>query len=139
MASNDEVNAMGRNSVSLAVLLLLLPILAGAQTQPRPLPVILACRALETHTDPNSKIIVIVFHQRDVAQRAELAVLLRDHSGQSVEIQGADGGWHPARMFRLKSCFGRGLLMLAAPSPVAEHEQFLLRVPGGAAPPPPHS
>ena len=98
----------------------------------------LACRALETFTDPDLKTAVVIFHQRDEAQRSELAVLLRDHSGEMVEIQGADGGWRKARMLRLGSCFGRGMLLLAAPSPLAQHEQFLLRVPGAAAPNPQH-
>jgi len=126
------------NSVCFAILLLL-PVLAGAQAQQQPPAVTLACRALETHADPDLKVVVIVFHQRDVAQRSELAVLLRDYSGEAVEIQGADGGWHAARMFRLKSCFGRGLLMLTGPSPIGEHAQFLMRVPGATAPPQPHS
>jgi hypothetical protein len=116
----------------LVVLLALLE-LAGAQTD-HPVAVTIACRALEVHTDPELKTAVIVFHQRDQAQASELAVLLRDHAGETVEIQGDDGGWHKARMERLKSAFGRGMLMLAAPSPIAEHSQFLLRVPGGAAP-----
>ncbi len=126
---------MTGNSLLFAVLVLLLPVLADAQTEQHPLSVTIACRALEVHIDTELKVAVIVFHQRDQAQRSELAVLLRDHSGQMVEIQGDDGHWRTARMDRLKSCFGRGLLMLAAPSPVAEHSQFLLHVPGGAAAP----
>jgi hypothetical protein len=111
------------------------PVLLGAQTEQHPAAVTIACRALEVHTDPELKTAVIVFHQRDQAQASELAVLLRDHAGEMVEVQGDDGGWHRARMERLKTAFGRGMLMLAAPSPIAEHAQFLLRVPGGAAPP----
>jgi len=126
---------MSRNSVVLAVLLLLVPVLTAAQTEPHAPAVVIACRALEVHTDPELKVAVIVFHQRDHAQRSELAVLLRDHSGETVEIQGDNGSWQSARMVRLKSCFGRGLLMMAAPSPIAQRSQFLLRVPGGAAPP----
>ena len=114
--------------------LVLLAVLA-AQTQPSPNAVTIACRALEVHEDLELKTAVIVFHQADQSQGSELAVLLRDHSGQTVEIQGADGGWHSARMDRMKTNFGRGMLLLASPSPVAEHSQFLLRVPGGAAPP----
>ncbi len=116
-----------------AVTLTLLPLLASAQTEQLPVAVTIACRALETHADPELKVAVILFHQRDEAQRSELATLLRNYSGQKVQIQGDDGGWRDARMVRLKSCFGRGLLLLPSPSPVSEHSQFLLRVPGGAA------
>jgi len=91
----------------------------------------LGCRALETYTDGELKVAAIVFHQHDEAQRSQLAVLLRDHSGEMVEIQGEDGKWRRARMVRLKSCFGRGLLLLTAPAPFSEHAEFLLRVPAG--------
>jgi len=130
--------AMNRKSKLLATLVLFVPALAMAQGEKHAASVTIACRALEVHTDPELKTAVIVFHQRDQAQRSELSVLLHDHSGEMVEIQGDDGGWHSARMERLKTAFGRGMLMLAAPSPIAEHSQFLLRVPGGADPPKVH-
>ena len=114
-----------------AMFFLVLSVLARAQTEPHPGAVTIACRALESHTDPELRIVVIVFHQRDPAQRSELAMLLRNHSGQMVEIQSDDGKWQGARLMRLKSCFGRGLLLLAMPSPISENSQFLLRVPGG--------
>ena len=124
---------MSRNSVLFAATLTLIPILASAQTEQHPVAVTIACRVLETHADPELKVAVILFHQRDEAQRSELAMLMRNYSGQTVQIQGNDGGWRDARMVRLKSCFGRGLLLLPAPSPVSEQSQFLLRVPGAAA------
>ncbi len=77
-----------------------------------------------------------MFRARDEAQRSELAVLLRNHSGDMVEIQGTAGNWQSARMFRLRTCFGRGLLLVPTPSPIAERSEFLLRVPGGSAAPP---
>ena len=122
-----------RSPSILVVLFLLVAIPALSQSAQSAPPVTIACRALDVHADSDLKVAVIVFHQRDPAQQAELAPLLRNDSGQMVEIQGDDGGWRKARMLRLKSCFGRGLLMLATPSPVGEHAQFLLRVPGGAA------
>lgn len=127
---------MSRKFVLFAVLVTLSPLFLTAQPGQHPVAVTIACRALDTYTDPELKISFIVFHQRDEAQRSELATLLRNYSGQTVEIQGADGNWRSARMIRLKSCFGRGLLLLSAPSPIAEHSQFLVRVPGGAAAPP---
>ena len=119
--------------LSQAALLLILTIAAEAQAAPRPAtvePVRIACRALETHTDDELKVTVVVFHQRDEGQRSQLAELLRGHSGQMVEVQTADGAWRRARMVRLKSCFGRGLLLLPAPAPFAERTEFMLRLPG---------
>ena len=114
-----------------AVLFLILPALSESQAVPPASPQTgtIACRALETHTDDGLKVTVVVFHQRDEAQRSQLAELLRGHSGQMVEVQASDGSWRRARMLRLKSCFGRGLLMLAAPAPFSERAEFALRLP----------
>jgi hypothetical protein len=114
---------------------LILPRLSGAQAAPHPAAAdagTIACRALETHTDDNLKATVVVFHQRDDAQRSQLATLLREHSGAMVEVQAGDGAWRRARVVRLKSCFGRGLLFLAAPAPFPDHTEFALRLPTGS-------
>jgi len=119
--------------VALAAVILTLPVLPMAQAAPRPATAnsgTIACRALESHTDAELKVTVVVFHQRDEAQRSQLAELLRGHSGAMVDVQAADGVWRRARMVRLKSCFGRGLLMLAAPAPFSDRAEFSLRVPG---------
>ncbi|MGA2904699.1 MAG: hypothetical protein ABSD98_12770 [Candidatus Korobacteraceae bacterium] len=120
--------------VAFTALLLLLPVLAIPQQESPSgaAAVLLGCRALETYTDGELKVAAIVFHQRDEAQRSQLAMLLRDHSGEMVEIQAGDGKWRRARMVRLKSCFGRGLLLLTAPAPVSEHADFVLRFPAGS-------
>jgi len=47
----------------------------------------LACGALEAHRDDELKVTVVVFHQRDEAQRSHLATLQREHSGEMVEVQ----------------------------------------------------
>lgn len=125
---------MRRYTLLLLILLLFLPVLAWTQSQPPP--VTIACRALEVHADPDLKTVIVVFRARDEAQRAELAVLVRNHSGDMVEIQGTAGKWQSARMFRLRTCFGRGLLLVPVPSSLAEQSEFLLRVPGGSAEPP---
>ena len=125
---------MRRHTVLLLLLLLLLPVLARTQSQSPP--VTIACRALEVHTDPDLKIVVVVFRARDEAQRSELAVLLSNQSGATVKIQGSAGNWQSARMFRLRTCVGRGLLLVPTPSPIAEGAQFLLRIAGGSAEPP---
>ena len=125
---------MFKNTVWLAILLLLFSLFPAAQTAPHSDSLYLACRALEVHNDPQLKVAVIVFHQADEAQRAELAQLLRDHSDETVEIQGSQGGWQQAYVVRMKSCFGRGLLIMPTPAPVSEHSQFLLRIPAAGSP-----
>jgi len=116
--------------VAFAVLSLMFPVLPASQTAgAAPDAVTIACRALEAHTDDELKVTVIVFHQRDEAQRSQLAALLREHSGAMVEVQSGDGAWRRARLVRLKSCFGRGLLMLPAPAPFSDRAEFVLRVP----------
>jgi hypothetical protein len=114
---------------------LFIPLAARIQPQPPP-PVSIVWSALEVHTDPERKTAVVVFRARDQAQRSELAVLVGNHSGEMVELQGATGKWQSARMFRLRTYLGRGLLLVPTPSPIAERSQFLLRVPGGSAAPP---
>jgi len=119
---------------TIAVLFLISPVLSGSQAAP-PAPAqtgTIACRALEAHTDDELKVTVVVFHQRDEAQRSQLAELLRGHSGQMVEVQASDGSWRHARLLRLKSCFGRGLLMLPVPAPFSDRAEFALRLPADA-------
>jgi hypothetical protein len=119
--------------ISALLVAVLISVLGGAQSQSHPVAVTIACKALDAYTDSQLKVTVIVFHQRDQAQRSELAVLLHNYGGSIVQMQGDDGSWRDARMIRLQSCFGRGLLLLSGPSTVAQHGQFLLRVPDGAA------
>lgn len=88
----------------------------------------IACRALEVHTDDELKVTVVVFLQRDEGQRSQLAALLREYSGAMVEVQTGNGAWWRARLLRLKSCFGRGLLLLPTPVPFPERSEFLLRL-----------
>jgi len=112
-----------------ATLFVAMPLLSTPQAATPPPAGTIACRALETHTDDELKVAVVVFHQRDEAQRSQLATLLRGHSGEMVEVQTADGAWRRARMVRLKSCFGRGLLLLPAPVPFPDRAEFALRLP----------
>jgi hypothetical protein len=44
-------------------------------------------------------------------------LLLRQHSGENVQVQIGDETPTNASVFRLKSCFGRGLLLLPADAP----------------------
>ena len=87
-----------------------------------------ACRVLEVHSTRAPGVSVVVFHQRDESQRDQLAALLREQSGSSVQFQTRDRQWHEATVLRLKSCFGRGLLLFAAgTAQLAEKDELTLR------------
>jgi hypothetical protein len=97
-------------SVACTALFLIFPALPGPQATPASTTAdasTIACRTLEVHTDDELKVAVVVFHQRDEAQRSRLAVLLREHSGAMVEVQAGDGAWRRARLVRLKSALRR--------------------------------
>jgi len=116
-------------SLRLAALIAMLIVLSvHLAAQDRADAELVLCRVLEVYSDDALKVSVVVFHQKDEAQRSQLTALLREHSGAMVELQAADGKWRPARLARLKSCFGRGLLILPTPAPFAEHADFTLRL-----------
>jgi hypothetical protein len=109
--------------------------LAAAQSSPaagaaRAIP----CRALEVHTDAKLNVTIVVFHQRDDADRDRVGALLRTHDGEAIGFRTSDGASHSATLLRLKSCFGRGLLLIGAGSAhVAEKDEFLLTEPASGS------
>ena len=123
------------NWVSVVLVLLLVGAADGApRTARRPMPESgpgVACRAMEVHTDSTNHMTVVVFHQADEASVEALRTLLQAHSGGAVEVNvdaAASGTWR-GTVFRLKSCFGRGLLLFAASAPpLKDGSKFLLRL-----------
>jgi len=70
----------------------------------------------------------IIFHRRDKADGPRLGESLLKHSGEEIEFETTDGERHRAAVFRVKSCFGRGLLLLAAGNgKLSEKDEFVLR------------
>jgi hypothetical protein len=124
--------------VSLSLLVIIMatmahPAVARVPPAPPAAPAI-ACRALEVHTDAKLGVTIVVFHQRDDRDRDRVGALLRADDGGAVEFRTADGAPHPATLMRLKSCFGRGLLLFPADAArIAEKDGFLL------VPPPPEA
>lgn len=116
-----------------AAFLWLLAPAPGATKIPRALPVpeeALACRALEVHTSEQPAVTLVIFHQREKKDSERLGALLRESAQTPVEFQTADGAWHNATLMRLKTCFGRGLLIFpTAPARLAEKDVFLLKFP----------
>ncbi len=88
------------------------------------------CHALETHTNAQPAVTVVVFTQRDKPDHARLSDLLKESDSAAVELRTTDGKWHKATLVRLRTCFGRGMLFLAADSGAPhDRENFLLRFP----------
>lgn len=88
------------------------------------------CRAIEVHSDPVSHAMLVVFHHAADSGRLPLAAFLRDHPGATVDAE-FNGGQQPPRrgtVFRLKSCFGRGLLLFSSILPIQEGSVFRLRL-----------
>lgn len=104
---------------------------SGAGPAPRPQAAnVVACRVMEAHASAELRVVTVVFHQKDKNDGLRLGALLGKHSGASVEFQTADGVWHRAQVFRLKSCFGRALLVFAAgEAQLAERKDFALKFP----------
>ena len=102
---------------------------AKAPRHPAEAPSGVACRALEVHADAASRITAVVFHHAGESSRAPLAEFLRAHSGAAVEVQieGSTDSPGQGTVFRLKSCFGRGLLLLPAEAAMKEGTVFHLR------------
>jgi hypothetical protein len=88
------------------------------------------CRVLEAGTSQRFGMAIVIFHYRDEANRARLGALLREYDGETAQFSTADGNWHTATVLRLKTCFGRGLLLFpAAQAHLAAHDQFILKFP----------
>ncbi len=91
---------------------------------------IVACRVLEVETSAHPQLTLVVFHHREDKDRDRLGTLLKQLSGASVAFQAADGTWHDASVVRLKSCFGRGLLLFATgEAKFTARDTFLLKFP----------
>ena len=117
-----------------AIFLIVLPATAQ-EPQHRPAeqsPRVVACRVKETHASRDPAVGLVVFGQRDKADSERFhALLRRAQEGGPVEFQASEGAtWQQARIVRLRSCFGRGLLILAggAAAP-AEGSTLLVRFP----------
>jgi hypothetical protein len=86
------------------------------------------CRVMEVFVADRLGATAVIFHQRDKADGPRLGELLLAHSGAEVEFQTRDGRWHRATVGRMKSCFGRGLLLFAAgEANLAENDEFVMR------------
>lgn len=87
----------------------------------------ITCRVIEAHAAAHPAIVAVVFHQAEKADQPRLASLLLQHSGEEAEVRISADTRTAGSVFRLKSCFGRGLLLLPADAPpLKDGETFTL-------------
>jgi hypothetical protein len=99
-------------------------------SQARPDQKNVSCRVLESHTSSERGVTIVIFHQSAKEDQERLSNLLKENEGETVEWRRGDAQWQAATVLRLKSCFGRGLLILPAASAAPkEGETFLLKFP----------
>jgi len=95
---------------------------------------VVVCKVMETHTSREPAVSVVIFHQRDKLDAERLKELLQKSAdGGAVEFQVSGAAeWRAAAVARLKSCFGRGLLLLPdGAGQLRPGDTFLLRFPVG--------
>jgi hypothetical protein len=93
------------------------PLAPGFQQAPLYQPDTISCRVLESHTSEHPAVIAIVFHQSNRDDQQRLGTLLEGLPDERVEMQTGSDAWIGVTVARLKSCFGRGLLLLPADVP----------------------
>lgn len=71
------------------------------------------CRALEVHESAAPAAVVVIFHQEQKQDQPRLAALIREHSGSTADVQIANAAWTTVAVFRLRTCFGRGMFVMA--------------------------
>ena len=111
----------------------ILSMLAAGSRQANPpsvAPASVTCRVLEVFEAESPGAAVVIFHQRQKGDGPRLGELLLAHSGGEAEFVVNGGPPHRAKVFRVRSCFGRGLLIFpAAEAKLAEKDDFILRFP----------
>jgi hypothetical protein len=88
------------------------------------------CSTLEVKTAERMGVALVSFHQANKSDGPRLGELLRQNDGVSVEFETSDGQAHTATLFRLGTCFGRGLIVFPTGSArLTPRDRFRLRFP----------
>jgi hypothetical protein len=91
---------------------------------------IVACWTLEAHASAQPPVTVVIFHHRDKVDQERLGMLLRQNDGADVEVKVGNAGWQKIVVERLRSCFGRGFLILPANATTPKDGKiFILKFP----------
>jgi hypothetical protein len=89
----------------------------------------IACTVMEAFQDGRLGVLAVIFHQRDKADGVRLGTLLSAHSGEAMELEKSDGQRIRATVFRVKSAFGRGLVLIPASQfKIGAHDVFTLHL-----------
>ena len=89
------------------------------------------CSVMEAFEEGKLGVRAIVFHQHNKADGPRLGALLLAHSGEEMELQTMAGQHYRATVFRIKSAFGRGLVLVPTSRlKLSAHDEFTLRLPG---------
>ena len=114
--------------ILLAAIALCAPLLTGAGQTGAADTGTITCRVMEAHAGAHPAVVAVVFHQAEKADQPRLASLLVQHSGEEAEVQIGGETQAGVSVFRLKSCFGRGLLLLPANAPpLKDGATFILK------------
>jgi hypothetical protein len=87
----------------------------------------IACRVMERHADKEHSTVLILFHQRDKPDQPKLKEFLLQHDGGTIQIQIGAGEWQKATVWRIRNCFGRGLLVLPDTAAPKDRATFTIR------------
>lgn len=87
-----------------------------------------SCRVLETWSVKKLGVAMAIFHQARKEDGPKLGEMLLQRDGATAEFQTPDGQWYAATVFRVKTCFGRGMLVFpAASASLTAHEVIPIR------------
>ncbi len=82
---------------------------------------------MERHGDKERGIMLILFHQRDKPDQPRLKDFLLQHDGGTIEIQTGSADWQKVTVWRIRNCFGRGLLVISDSAAPKEKAIFKVR------------
>ena len=106
-----------RFAVLVCAIAFVVPSLAARQaaSHPNAAPesAVVDCRVLEAHASTAPAALVVIFHQLEKKDQPRLAALIKANSGTDADIQIRSSAWTKARIFRLRTCFGRGMMILS--------------------------
>ncbi len=107
-----------RLAVCVCVAVSVVPVLAARQAASHPSPApesaAVECRVLEAHESAAPAALVVIFHQQMKNDQPRLSALIKANSGSDADIQVGSAEWIKVPVFRLRTCFGRGMLILPA-------------------------
>ena len=76
--------------------------------------------------DSGTGAMAVLVHQAEPAARDAFAMLLRSHPKNSVRVLTKTGEGVPARIFRVRMCFGRGLILFERPMRIRERDMLTI-------------